>query len=114
LTNLEKKCLWRGSDINVKGYNLAAWEMVVVPKDKGGLGIKDLYVHNDTLLLKHLQKFYNKVEVSWVQLIWATYYQNKVTHLALVKGSFLVERYSKIQCEIQRDSSLLTRYGGYC
>jgi hypothetical protein len=26
--------------------------------------------------------------VPWVQLIWATYYQNKVPHLAPVKGSF--------------------------
>jgi hypothetical protein len=44
LTNLEKKCLWRGCDFNAKGYNLAAWELVTAPKEKGGLGIKDLYI----------------------------------------------------------------------
>ena len=29
--------------------------MVTVPKDKGGLGIKDLYVQNDALLLNHVR-----------------------------------------------------------
>jgi len=28
---------------------------VIVPKDKGGLGIKDLYVQNDALLLNHVR-----------------------------------------------------------
>lgn len=50
-------------DINKKGYNLAAWEMVIRPKQKGGLGIKDLELQNDALLLKHLNKFYNKVKM---------------------------------------------------
>jgi hypothetical protein len=57
IDKFRKRCLWRGSDINAKGYNLAAWEMVTVPKEKGGLNVKDLYVQNDALLLKHLQKF---------------------------------------------------------
>ena len=69
IDKFRKNCLWRGCDINAKGYNLAAREMVTVPKAKGGLGIKDLYVQNDAPLLKHLQKFYNKVDVPWVQLI---------------------------------------------
>jgi hypothetical protein len=62
--------------------------MVTVPKEKGRLGVKDLYIQNDALLLKHLVKFYNKAEVSWVQLIWDTYYQHKVPHLTPGKGSF--------------------------
>jgi len=47
-----KDCLWRGIDINKKGYNLAAWTMATVPKDKGGLGVKNLYLQNDALLGK--------------------------------------------------------------
>lgn len=57
-------------------------------KRKRGLGIKDLYIQNDALLLKRLQKFYNKVEVPWVQLIYSTYYQQKVPHLTTARGSF--------------------------
>jgi hypothetical protein len=45
-------------------------------------------VQNDALLLKHLQKFYNKVDVPWVQLIWATFYQHEVPHLTSPRGSF--------------------------
>jgi hypothetical protein len=35
-----------------KGYNLAAWDLVRRPKDKGGLGVINLGVQNDALLLK--------------------------------------------------------------
>jgi hypothetical protein len=37
-----KNCLWRGSDFRRIGYNLAAWNLVMKPKDKGGLGIINL------------------------------------------------------------------------
>jgi hypothetical protein len=88
IDKFRKNCLWRGSDINAKGYNLAAWDKVLMPKSKGGLGIKDLQLQNEALLMKHLAKFYNKAQVTWVQLIWSTHYQNKVPHLAPAKGSF--------------------------
>jgi len=40
IDKFRKNCLWRGSDINAKGYNLAAWEMVMQPKNKGVLVLK--------------------------------------------------------------------------
>jgi hypothetical protein len=52
-----KQCLWRGTDTTKKGGNLAAWPLVTKPKDKGGLGVINLSVQNDALLLKHLHKF---------------------------------------------------------
>ena len=45
-----KDCLWRGSDFRRKGYNLAAWKMVMKPKDKGGQGVVNLQLQNDALL----------------------------------------------------------------
>jgi hypothetical protein len=84
-----KDYLWRGSDINKKkGYNLAVWTMVTIPKEKGGLGVKNLYLQNDALLGKQLAKFYNKADVPWVHLIWSTYYNSKVPHLVSPRGSF--------------------------
>ncbi|KAL6643274.1 hypothetical protein ACP70R_021455 [Stipagrostis hirtigluma subsp. patula] len=83
-----KQCLWRGSDINRKGGNLASWDKVCKPKSKGGLGVINLRLHNDALLLKHLHKFYNKHDIPWVKLIWQTYYTNKVPHGAREVGSF--------------------------
>jgi hypothetical protein len=40
--------------------SLAAWELLCKPKDKGGLGIINLELQNDALLLKQIYKFYNK------------------------------------------------------
>lgn len=36
--------------------------MVCLPKKKGGLGIINLKTQNETLLLKNLHKFFNKVD----------------------------------------------------
>jgi hypothetical protein len=62
--------------------------MVLKPKNKGGLGVLNLRLHNDALLLKQLNKFYSKLDVPWVQLIWSKYYQSKVPHGSREVGSF--------------------------
>lgn len=80
--------MWRAADINDKGYNLAVWDKVTMPKKKGGLGVKNLYLHNDALLFKHLNKFYNKVDIPWVHVIYHSYYQLRVPHLTSARGSF--------------------------
>jgi hypothetical protein len=61
--------------------------MVSAPKLKGGLGIINLRLQNDALLLKHLHKFYNKEDIPWVHLIWDRYYTNKIPHAAREVGS---------------------------
>lgn len=40
------------------------------------------------LLLKHLDKFYNKKDIPWVQLVWFRNYLNKVPHAAREVGFF--------------------------
>lgn len=72
----------------LKGNSLAAWELVCRPKLKGGLGIINLKVQNQGLLLKQLHKFYNKAQVPWVQLIWSTYYADRIPHASDPCGSF--------------------------
>jgi hypothetical protein len=47
-----KHCLWRGSEINSSKPPKAAWKMICLPKEEGGLGVLDLIVQNDALLLK--------------------------------------------------------------
>jgi len=50
-----KQCLWRGNDAErKKGGNLVAWEIVMKPKEKGGLGVLNLRLQNDALLMKLL------------------------------------------------------------
>jgi hypothetical protein len=81
--------MWRNSDSNRKSKPLVAWKKCTKPKRKRGLGVIDLRSQNKELLLKHLDKFYNKADIPWVNLIWNTYYSNgEVPHATKDKGSF--------------------------
>jgi hypothetical protein len=60
IDKLRKNCLWRGSDINGRGMPKAAWKLVCKSKEKGGLGIINPEVQNQALLMKNLDKFYNR------------------------------------------------------
>ena len=46
---------------------MAAWDLVIKPKNKGGLGVINLTLQNEALQLKQLDKFYCKVDVQWVK-----------------------------------------------
>ena len=89
LDKIRRRCLWtKKTEHGDKCNSLAAWEMVCKPKKHGGLGVINIKVQNDALLMKFLQKFYNKLDVPWVQLIWNTYYTDKVPHATDPVGSF--------------------------
>jgi hypothetical protein len=64
-----KQCLPRCNDPTTKQGNLVAWPNVMKPNDKRGLGVINLWLQNDAVLMKHLQKFYNIADVPWVRLI---------------------------------------------
>jgi hypothetical protein len=38
----------------------AAWPMVCLPKDEGGLNVLNIQTQNEALLLERLDKFFNK------------------------------------------------------
>lgn len=63
-----KHCLWSKGDINRKGTCLVAWETACMSKEQGGLGIIDIKDQNIALLLKFLDKFFNKSDIPWVKL----------------------------------------------
>lgn len=83
-----RNCLWRGTDINSSRKSLVLWERVCQPKSRGGLGVINLRLHNNALLMKNLHKFYNRLSIPWVSLIWSTYYINKDPHADRPRGSF--------------------------
>jgi hypothetical protein len=86
---IRRHCLWnKKTEDGEKSNSLAAWDMVCKPKKKGGLGILNLRIQNEGLLLKYLHKFYNKVDTPWVHLLWNTYYTGKVPHTMAPCGSF--------------------------
>jgi len=47
IDRIRKQCLWRGNSERKKGGNLVAWPLAQRPKQKGGLGIKNLALQND-------------------------------------------------------------------
>jgi hypothetical protein len=83
-----KHCLWRKADVNDRTPPKAAWDMVCLPKKEGGLGVLNLEIHNEALLLKNLHKFFNKENIPWVQLLWKKYYDNGKLPNHTMKGSF--------------------------
>lgn len=74
--------------MNERNPSKAAWSMVCVPKEEGGLGVLDLSVHNESLLMKNLHKFFNHANIPWVHLIWENYYSNGKLPDSSKKGSF--------------------------
>jgi hypothetical protein len=84
-----RHCMWRNSGSNAKSKPLLAWKKCTKPKRNWGLGIINLRSQNKALLIKHLDKFYNKADIPWVNLIWNTHYTNgEVPHATKDRGSF--------------------------
>jgi hypothetical protein len=82
-----RQCLWRRKQDEPK-QSLAAWDMICKPKQNGGLGVVHFQKQNAALLLKFLDKFYNKKDIPWVQLVWFAHYTDKIPHAENLCGSF--------------------------
>jgi hypothetical protein len=48
--------------------------MVTKSKSKGGLGVINLRLQNDVLLLKKISINFTTEDLPWVKLIWTNYY----------------------------------------
>jgi len=83
-----KNCLWQGGEINARKPPKAAWKLVCIAKKDGGLGVLDLGKQNEALLLKNFFKFFNRLDIPWVNLIWEKYYSNEKLPNHTKKGSF--------------------------
>ncbi|GJU26932.1 RNA-directed DNA polymerase, eukaryota, reverse transcriptase zinc-binding domain protein, partial [Tanacetum coccineum] len=57
-----------GRDIT-KGKAKVSWKSICRPKEQGGLGIKDLQVWNEVLIIKQLWKVISKRDTLWVKWI---------------------------------------------
>jgi len=61
--------VWTGSEHASGAHCLVAWEQVCVPKELGGLGLKNLSVQNQCLLLKLIHRLHHPGASSWAR--WA-------------------------------------------
>ena len=85
--------------------------MIWKPKECGGLGILNLQVQSDALLLKFLHKFNNHWDLPWVELIWNTYYTTKIPHATDPCGSFWWRDVSKLMPVYRGISNVIVRNG---
>jgi hypothetical protein len=96
IDKLRRHCLRRGADINAKKPPQVDWKSVCRPKTQGGLGVINLEWQNKALLMKCLHKFFNRVNIPWVNIIWDTHYNNSLPSTKPV-GSFWWKDILKIQ-----------------
>jgi hypothetical protein len=80
IDKFRKNCLWRGTNLNGGSRPKAAWEMVCTSKEEGGLGIINLELQNQALLMKNLDKFFNRKDIK--------HYRNGRLLGTVNKGSF--------------------------
>ena len=96
LNNYFRHCLWRKPDMGDKRPALVKWKTVCHPKNQGCLGVLNSAVHNKALLLKNLHKFYNRMDIPWVHLVWDPYYSNNQQPGVRLQGSFWWKAHLKL------------------
>jgi hypothetical protein len=75
------------------------------------MGIISLATQNDALLLKNLHKFYNRMDLTWVQLIWDNYYRNGSFPDGRPKDSFWWRGLLKLPTQLKGISSVQVQNG---
>ena len=68
INKLLKRFLWCQGEV-AKGRAKVSWDNICKPKDQGGLGIKNLQIWNEVLIMKHLWNVAAKKDTLWVKWI---------------------------------------------
>ena len=72
LVSIQRRFLW-GGDIDQNKIAWIKWEIVCLPKDKGGLGIKDLNTFNIALLGKWRWNLFQHEGQLWARVLESKY-----------------------------------------
>ncbi|GKA51027.1 RNA-directed DNA polymerase, eukaryota, reverse transcriptase zinc-binding domain protein [Tanacetum coccineum] len=64
---------FNGNDSNSKKASWVKWSSVITSKEKGGLGVANLYALNRALMLKWVWRFFSNKESFWARVIKAIY-----------------------------------------
>jgi hypothetical protein len=83
-------------------------------KKEGGLGVLQLEIHNEALLMKNVHKFFNKAEVPWVQLVREKHYSNGKLPTHILKGSFWCHDKLRLLQKFKGLASVLVHKGDTC
>lgn len=108
-------CPNENTNENARKVVKVAWPLVCTPKCEGGLGVLNLQTQNETLLLKHLDKFIHKRDLPWVNLILDKHYKNeRLPNTATPKGSLWWRDVLKLLEKYKGMASVLVSDGKTC
>lgn len=72
LVTIQRRFLWGGGSDHRK-IAWVKWRMVCLPKDKGGLGIKDIKTFNTALLGKWRWELFQQPDEPWARVLFSKY-----------------------------------------
>ena len=70
INKLRRTFLWEGNKVEHK-FHLIKWEKVTQPKYQGSLGVKNLAVHNKSMMVNWLWRYNLEDEGLWNEVIMA-------------------------------------------
>lgn len=88
---MRNKFLWDGNSSNKK-FHLVWWQVVTSGKEGGGLGIRNLRLHNKSMLFKWLWRILRNERVVWIKIIEPIYGSrqgwNPPSHIHTLEGEY--------------------------
>lgn len=81
---------------------------------KGGLGVINIEIQNQALLMKNLDMFSNRRDIPWVNLIWEKHYKNGKLPSHVKKGSFWWRDVLKLLSDFKGLAVIQIRNGQTC
>ncbi|KAJ4790934.1 RNA-directed DNA polymerase (reverse transcriptase)-related family protein [Rhynchospora pubera] len=81
LDGIRRRFFWKGKDKCLGGHCLVNWSKCCTPKRAGGLGILDLALQNQALLIRWLWKLNAEPDSTWTAIVQTLYGTTEVTLL---------------------------------
>lgn len=78
IDKIRRHFLWHGVTQNQSKLNLVNWNLVCTPKKLGGLGVKDLHVFNQAMLIKWCWQWATNDPKLWKSIFQATSTMNQL------------------------------------
>lgn len=105
LEKLQSRFLWGGGELQKK-VNLVSWSKISICKERGGLGIKNLKLMNECLLLKWWWRFGVEKDALWRKVICCRYKLDVFSWLPSVESGTASIVWRDICLAGQRDGNL--------
>src|ERR1044072_7166299 len=75
INKIMRSFIWAGSG-GKKGWHLVGWKKIIMTKEEGGLGVRDMEGANTALLGKAVWSMIHEPEKLWVQVLTNKYLSN--------------------------------------